>query len=63
MEDVEADSSAADINVGVEARGIKLDCRRDIRIIRREGDGDLEAQSGVNLGQTEERVSRGRWLE
>jgi len=56
LEDIEANSPTADIDIGVEARGIEFDCWRDERVVGRERNGDLEAQSGVDLGQTGRRV-------
>jgi len=43
LENVQTDSATGQINIGVIARRIKLDRRSGVRVVRGEGDGNLEA--------------------
>ena len=49
LENVQTNRTASQINIGVITRRIKLDRWSGVRVVRREGDGNLEAQADINL--------------
>lgn len=51
LENVQTDRTTSQVNIRVVARSIELDRWCSVRVVWREGDGNLEAQASVNLAR------------